>query len=620
MNKKNLVLALIFVISLLLLGGGAGPRPNETNNPSSTDVLIAGHMYEHWDDRKVITRRLGLHNWDSVIFAGDAIGDQRLATQAEVESDFSTIADKVSFIIGDEDDVESESSATVQDYDNARILLLDIPVDNDCVLSSEQIEAIKDSSKISDDKALILVTHYPLWGSTTSEHLKYNDQLQSCNWGWEDEILPLFNNKLDVAVSGDGGQYQQFKDTTIDNVRYVLTGAENRRDNNGKLESKLITMIRLNIDGSGRVRIDDYEMGNTIAIDNVALAKVPTYAVEIDEAKLKEVYVESSFYDVHQAWNDQILSPEDEKVIQQKIPAKVTDITGEEGREATIAIRGASGTHWAFNKKSWDLEFTDRDARQIKLIIPEDRGYINQAVAAGLSEMLGVPTPEISAARLVLNGIDFGIYLVIEDLDKPFVELRGYNSDAAPSKNIFPDHYGLYNILTDIGYGEVTGKGNDFSDQQNIASVELNPENVTAVFDAENLARWTAIQVFTGNRHQQNAANFRYIIDKATGRYIMISWDVYIDVIDVTSLLPEGQPQRAYWQGENNNKIMRKYVSQLMNSDQQINAMIDRMDREIMALMLNDPGMTDSEKIARMPTNLKSLIKKNTEKLAGQGY
>lgn len=587
-------------------------------------MLIAGHTYEHWDDREVIIRRLGLHNWDSVIFAGDAIGEQRFASQTELKSDFSTIADTVSFIHGEEDNVKSDYTVTVQDYDSARVVLLDIPKENNCELSTGQIEAIKNASDISDNKAYIVVTYYPLWNKTTIDNLKYNDQAQGCDWGWKDKILPLFNNKLDVAVSGDGGKYQQFNDTTIDNVRYVLTGAENARDENDQLTSKLITMIRLNVDSTGRVRIDDYEMGNTRALDKEALNKVPTYTVDIDEDKLEEVYRASPFYDVHQAWNDQILGPEEEKIVQQKIPAKVTDITGEQGRDATIAIRGASGTHWAFNKKSWDIEFTDRDSRQVKLIIPEDRGYINQAVAAGLSEIIGVPTPKISAARLVLNGIDFGIYLVIEDLDKPFVELRGFNSDAAPSKNTFPDHYGLYNILTDIGYGEVTGKeGNDYSDQQNIAMTdfELHPESVNAVFDTENLARWIAIQVFTGNRHQQNAANFRYFIDKATGRYIMVSWDVYIDIVNVDSLLPEAQPQRAFWTVEKNNKIMRKYISQLMNSEQQINAMIDRLDKSIMSLMLNDPGMTDPEnKISKMPAHLKQIIKENAQKLASRGY
>ena len=162
-----------------------------------------------------------------------------------------------------------------------------------------------------------------------------------------------------------------------------------------------------------------------------------------------------------------MIEPEAEKeIIQTPLRSTSVSLDNEQLGTGALAIRGNVGNHWTDYKKSWDIKLDE--GRQIKLVLPQDRGFANQMFAQYVSEQLDVPTPLITQRRLVINGIDHGVYLEYEDFDKVFLEERGYNSDVPITKNFFRDHIDSYSI--DSRLSNTTGNKEDKSIQAAISS------------------------------------------------------------------------------------------------------------------------------------------------------
>ncbi|MBN1335114.1 MAG: CotH kinase family protein [Deltaproteobacteria bacterium] len=69
----------------------------------------------------------------------------------------------------------------------------------------------------------------------------------------------------------------------------------------------------------------------------------------------------------------------------------------------------------------------------------QDPTYLHEYLAYEVYRAAGIPTPRVGWTRLAVNGVDFGLYLLVESVDDVFLE-RWY---ADPSGDLYEGEYGV---------------------------------------------------------------------------------------------------------------------------------------------------------------------------------
>ncbi len=207
---------------------------------------------------------------------------------------------------------------------------------------------------------------------------------------------------------------------------------------------------------------------------------------------------------------------------------------------AQAAVRGESSPHWANNKKSIAVRLTQDSWRQntkFSFILPELRGYVDEAVALKLAAALGLVTPKFEYAKLVINNDDQGVYFVIEDLTDAFL----HQLDPGNTYTIYGeeqvDLVHPINLYTKAGKWKIMGTTNT---KPNFAPIERlqtayelksNPEFFTAIakiVDIEAFLKWQALSFVLGDHHQDDIHNNRLIYNDSTQKFSFIPVNVYI--------------------------------------------------------------------------------------------
>lgn len=207
--------------------------------------------------------------------------------------------------------------------------------------------------------------------------------------------------------------------------------------------------------------------------------------------------------------------------------------------DVKVSYRGLSANHWTRPKKSWQIRFSKKTPfeglRALKLIIPEDRGYLAEPLNNYRAQKLGLVVPGAQFVQLYVNNDYYGVYFGIEDFSSEFLEKSNKPADA----NI----YAAEDFLVDEGTTIFDGTRfwrkesedklfdyENFSELDFLLSQMREPnflDRADDIVDLENFYRWNIIGLLAGSDHQSNAGNVRLYFNNAKGKFELIPWDVW---------------------------------------------------------------------------------------------
>ncbi len=75
-----------------------------------------------------------------------------------------------------------------------------------------------------------------------------------------------------------------------------------------------------------------------------------------------------------------------------------------------------------------------------------DPSMMKDRLGYGLFRAAGVPAPRAAHARLIINGMDLGVYALIEEIDGEFVEDHFRDLDGSGEGNLYKEVWPVYNV------------------------------------------------------------------------------------------------------------------------------------------------------------------------------
>lgn len=613
-SNRTWVLAAPIVLVLGALTVFSGTAPAEDAQPATieptptTEILFVGHPYSFIEDAEVVLTDATIFDPDLIVFGGDSLWNntpenERYLTDAVAFAE--TRAEQVLLAKGNHDitaDVFDDRPAYGwYRTDDVISIVVDTTVQGvggeSCGLDPAQLQMIQEAVE-QEATHRILFTHHALFANETFiADMRPNTLMECVGDYWQREVLPIISDKVSLVVSGDGGVPIPFAMTERDGIRYVISGSpihERVRGGPNSGGPVLATFVRIRAD-EANLLVDRVSLPDRALLEPSALEGITRYEVTVDEAEFLDLYQTAPMYEFGTDWQAMIEDENTTEFLQRPIAAIVND--GAADLPAELSIRGNVGNHWRTYKKSWDISFEDPDRRQLKLILPSDRGYTSQKLAQIVSDRLAVPTPDIDLARMRINDHDFGVYLVYEDFDKAFIELAGYGSDTRPAKNSFRDHFDAYPVDRSLTRVQTSGGAGDRSDQQAIAGVEFTAENMHQYFERDAFARWLAVQMFLGDKHQNEADNFRFFLDRSTGRFIMVNWDSGLATIESSEPVPSSRLGQTFYANPDNKALTDQYLQQLIADGPAIRSDFEAVIAQWLPVFQNDPGLETTQNI-----------------------
>lgn len=212
--------------------------------------------------------------------------------------------------------------------------------------------------------------------------------------------------------------------------------------------------------------------------------------------------------------------------------------------DVNVMYRGDLSNHWSEIKKSWNIKFNKDELffgqKKLKLLIPEDRLYYADIFNNYRAKKMGLIVPETYFAELIVNETSNGIYYVIEDWDKAFLETKQRTADSNFYINVDGNNTFAKNeqIFSNINFWKKTTENpiikNDFSEMNllldliNNASQDEFNKKIFNILDENNFYKWNVHYTLVGDSHQNNGENMRLYFNNVKGKFELIPWDVTI--------------------------------------------------------------------------------------------
>jgi spore coat protein CotH len=169
----------------------------------------------------------------------------------------------------------------------------------------------------------------------------------------------------------------------------------------------------------------------------------------------------------------------------------------------------------------------------------QDGSMVHEAAAYRLYNLMGIPAPKTSYARVFVNGTDKGLYANIETVDDIFLSKRFTDvtqhlyegvalNDFKPGKDNGTDTWGAF--LVDEGWKAVPNK-NDLTKLISISNMTTGASWWTAMgkyWDRKKLVMQFAVDNFTGNWDSYSGPiiNNFYVRSNNAGKFTMMPWGV----------------------------------------------------------------------------------------------
>ncbi|MBU4332062.1 CotH kinase family protein [Patescibacteria group bacterium] len=261
--------------------------------------------------------------------------------------------------------------------------------------------------------------------------------------------------------------------------------------------------------------------------------KLPKYEIIIEEENLK--VLNENLPDISEI----TLSEEYKK---NSVPA-ILKYNGEDF-EVKVRYRGDSQVHWAYPKKSWRVELTNKTMEDkglingmesFNLIIGGDRSLVTEQLSYYRSKKLGLAVPHSEFVDLEINGKYQGAYWLLETWDKTFLEknkvasdinLYGENVERYEQKNIFASTDRWTKYTSD----EMALFDNFAEVEQLLYLLEIPDEEfyekISELVDLDSFYKWNTITLLVGGDGQKYSNNIRMYFDNTQGKFNFIPWDI----------------------------------------------------------------------------------------------
>ncbi len=173
---------------------------------------------------------------------------------------------------------------------------------------------------------------------------------------------------------------------------------------------------------------------------------------------------------------------------------------------------------------------------------PFSAAPVRDRLGLWLMHQAGLHAARVNHARVLKNGVYYGLYMNLEHIDKEFLEYRFKD----PNGNLYSDGYVLETNKAAGDYSHLWAL-NDL-----VAAEPLTGDHTSffvkleSLLDVRTMLRLTAAETVlpTSDNWSNGSANFYYYDDPLTKRFLMLPWDFD------TFLTPESPPNAnlyAFW-------------------------------------------------------------------------
>lgn len=166
-----------------------------------------------------------------------------------------------------------------------------------------------------------------------------------------------------------------------------------------------------------------------------------------------------------------------------------------------------------------------------------DPGMQRDVICYQMLNDAGVPAPRTAFARVSINGVYWGLYQIIEQVDKEFLQRNYNNADGNLFKNKdwnnfeyfgdeAADYSQVYQLKTNQDDPDWSGLANLMRTVQE-TPVQDFPFEISQVFNVDRYLRTLAVDVATNNwdSNLQHGRNWYLYEDTETGIFHWIPWD-----------------------------------------------------------------------------------------------
>jgi spore coat protein H len=153
----------------------------------------------------------------------------------------------------------------------------------------------------------------------------------------------------------------------------------------------------------------------------------------------------------------------------------------------------------------------------------QDPTYVAELLAAGLFRDAGVPAPQVTYARVELNGRDLGLYVIIEAMNKRFLRHHFKNAKG----NLYEGYLLDINVPLDQDNGEVTNQADRLA--LLAASTFGNPaeryQQLGKILDVDRFISFVAMEMLVGHwdGYAIHTNNYRIYHDPDSDKMVFIT-------------------------------------------------------------------------------------------------
>jgi spore coat protein H len=245
------------------------------------------------------------------------------------------------------------------------------------------------------------------------------------------------------------------------------------------------------------------------------------------------------------------IAPEGIKSLQQNPTRDVPIVVQLQGKRITNCTAHLKG-HGSFQPISSKPSFSIRSPKKNlfgrkKLLLnnsSQDPSFLKWKIASELFTKAGVPSPEVSFARVNLNGKTLGLYLMLEPTDKKFLK-KHFSNDTG---NLYEGHNQDMTDKLDRDNGE----GDDAqTDRQRLAAACLEPDlqkrwtKLNEVLDVNRFLGFMATEVLVDHHdgYSMDRNNFRLYHNPADDKFLFLPHG--LDLLFHSADLSHSRPFRS---------------------------------------------------------------------------
>ncbi len=232
----------------------------------------------------------------------------------------------------------------------------------------------------------------------------------------------------------------------------------------------------------------------------------------------------------------------------------------ERWRKAKLRIRGNSGFHWLFEKRSLKIKTSKKNLmrgyRRMNLTVKFP--YV-ESLAHGVALDWGLLAPESSPVLVFVDGKLYGTMRFLEEVDESFLRRHGrmpgdiFKGEGSPFTNEW--HWGLPVgfLLRDPWVWPKSARDNTLDESDRDEMVEMARAlgtpgregllQLNRLFNRDVVVRNVAYHLFLNEHHAVDGNNLKFYVDPLDGKIEPIVWDPYMGSNEV---IFSGDPPPGY--------------------------------------------------------------------------